>query len=108
MPTLHEILANAPIARSGDVTLEKLRANWDALKAHAIKTGSGGRIVIDSHVMACLLSGSDARVYLLSQADISAFDAIVQRARTKLNDMNLVNPKIKAIYDGCRTAAGDY
>lgn len=108
MPSLHEILAAAPSVRNSEVSSEKLKTDWETLKEYKITTSGAGRIQIDSHVLACLLSGSRVRGYLMSASDISAFDNIVQRAKAKLAELNVVNPKIKAMHDGCRTAAGDY
>lgn len=107
MPTLHEILGNAPNAAAGGIILAQLRPTWEVIKGYTIVESSTG-IKVDGAVMASLLWYSlSLRTSLLQTAgDREEFLALVKNASLRAATLSKPNPKAAAIHTYIRSNWG--
>lgn len=99
MPTVHEILANAPKVREQIVNFESLRYWWSSAKSFEIKTAPIG-LSIDASVVASLLwRVGEVRSFALPDVgDRERFIELVKGAQARLAQIGRANPKVAGIH----------
>lgn len=99
MPTVHEILANAPRIQQSEVNLENCKIWWNDAKSFEVNPSTTG-IAMDSCIVAALLWRVDdvRSAGLPSGGQRDQFIELVRSAQARLNSMGKPNAQIAGIH----------
>lgn len=99
MPTVHEILANAPRIQQSSVNLANARAWWNDAKSYEVKPSSTG-ISMDCCIVAALMwrITDVRRIGLPTIGQQEQFIEMIRAAQNRLNAIGKPNAKIAGIH----------
>lgn len=107
MPTLHEILGNAPNVPTGGIAIEKVKPTWEVIRGYVVTESSTG-IKVEGAVMAALLwySAGLRTALLPNTGDREDFLALVKSANLRLTTLTKPNLKAAAFHTYIRNNWG--